>query len=611
MSSTNRPTLLFDGECGFCRRCVEWLRPQTEGVEYVAYQERGAGFSDIPESECKEAVQFINENGIRSSGAEAIYAVCALIPGLSGLRWLYTKVAPFRGLSDWGYRWVASHRPLVSRISRWGMGKDFSPSSYQWVSWLFLRALGFVFFVAFLSLFFQIPGLFGEKGLAPAGEFLEMVNRAYGSTRFWELPTLGWISTSDGFLQFLAALGLVGSAALSLGFVSRVAAFTCWICYLSLTSVGSVFMQYQWEGLLLEAGFLAIFLAPNRLWTPPKSHPAPSRIVVFLYRWLLFRLMFASGIAKLASGDDTWKDLTALKFHFETQPLPTWVGWYAHQLPTFLLQFATMVMFVIELGVSLLILMPRRQRRWAFFPLVALQIFIFLTGNYNYFNYLTMALCLFLLDDQYLLSKFVVLRRWAPSVSYFHARARWKGCLLQALLIVFVIGGGIRVLQTFGAPRPDFPPFSTIITWANRLNLLNGYGLFSSMTVRRHELIIEGSNDEKEWKAYRLPSQPQELGQAPAFVAPHQPRLDWQMWFASLGLFENQKWLQRLSYRLLTNEPAALSLFEYNPFPEGAPKALRILRYRYEFTTPEEKANTGHWWKRRLLQEYSPVLSLE
>ncbi|MCB9253101.1 MAG: lipase maturation factor family protein [Bdellovibrionaceae bacterium] len=599
MSSQSRSTLLFDGECGFCRRCVEWLRPQATEVDYLAYQDRGERFSDVPEAECKAAVQFIDGSGVRTRGAAAIYEVCALIPGLALFRWLYKKVPPFRGLSDWGYKWVASHRPLVSKISRWGMGKDFSPSSYQIVSWLFLRALGFIFFVAFLSLFFQIPGLFGTKGLAPAGEFLEMVSRHYGSSRYWELPTLAWISTSDGFLQFLCALGLVGSAALTIGFLSRVSASICWLCYLSLTGVGGVFMQYQWEGLLLEAGFLAIYLAPNKLWTfTPKSQPAPSRIVVFLYRWLLFRLMFASGIAKLASGDDTWRDFTALKYHFETQPLPTWLGWYAHQLPNFMLQIATMGMFVIELGVSLLILMPRRQRREAFYPLVALQVFIFLTGNYTYFNYLTMALCLFLLDDQYLLQKFVVLRRWAPNLAFFQGRARWKGLVLQGLLVAFVFGGCVRLLQTVGFSRPEYPPFSTVMNWANRMNLLNGYGLFASMTVNRHELVIEGSDDEKDWKAYVLPSKPQGLGEAPAFVAPHQPRLDWQMWFASLGLFENQKWLQRLSYRLLTNDPAALSLFEVNPFPDKAPKALRILRYRYQFTTPEEKANTGHWWKR-------------
>ena len=278
-------------------------------------------------------------------------------------------------------------------------GRAAVPSTYGRATWLFLRVLGIVYLIAFWSLDVQIRGLFGHDGILPADQYMAAARAVTGLSRFWLVPTLAWANTSDGFLQALCIGGGVLASLLVAGILPSVVLPLLWLTYLSLSIVGRDFLAYQWDGLLLETGFLAIFLAPLAGRERLRSLIDPPRVVVWLMLWLLFRLTLGSGVVKLTSGDPVWRNLTALAFHFETQPLPTPIAWYAHGLPLWFLKGSTMVVFATEIGVPFLIFAPRRLRALAFVPLVGLQALIALTGNYAFFNLLTAALCLFLLDD--------------------------------------------------------------------------------------------------------------------------------------------------------------------------------------------------------------------
>jgi len=326
-------------------------------------------------------------------------------------------------------------------------------------------------------------------------------------------------------------------------------------------------------------------------------------------RALMFKLMFHSGLIKLASGDPTWRGLTALTFHYETQPLPTWVGWYAHQLPVWFHQASCVVMFAIELVVPCLIVGPPRLRRFACWCLVGLQGLIVATGNYAFFNLLAVALCLWLIDDDAWPSW---IARWLgrdvhdPTPARPRAWPRWvlgpvSGLLgvLTAVTVVGLWGGGRfmpRALTTFyGALAP--------------FQLVNQYGLFAVMTTTRPEIIVEGSRDGHAWRAYEFRYKPGDLRRAPPFVAPHQPRLDWQMWFAVLAPYYENPWFLRFCERLMEGSPDVVRLLASNPFPDAPPRFIRAVVYRYEFTDVATRRAAGTWWTRaEFLGLYCPVL---
>src|SRR5437016_9379556 len=291
----------------------------------------------------------------------------------------------------------------TSRLARISESIERERSACFLARWLWLRLLGLTYLIAFVSLSTQIDGLAGHNGILPAVDYLEAVRERIGPERYWRLPTFCWLDAGDGFLHFQCAAGTVLSLLLIAGFLPVPALVFLWAIYLSLSTVCRDFLSFQWDILLLETGFLAIFLAPRR-WPPGFSREtAPSLTVLWLCRWLLFRLMFMSGAVKLLSGDATWSKLTALTFHYETQPLPTWVGWYAHQLPVWFQKISVAIMFGIELVAPFLILCGRRPRQIACGAFVLLMLLISLTGNYCFFNLLTVALCVLLLDDAFLL----------------------------------------------------------------------------------------------------------------------------------------------------------------------------------------------------------------
>jgi hypothetical protein len=330
-------------------------------------------------------------------------------------------------------------------------------------------------------------------------------------------------------------------------------------------------------------------------------------------RFLLFKLMFSSGCVKLLSGDPTWRNLTALTFHYQTQPLPVWTAWFANQLPWWFQKMSCAAMLGIELAAPFLIFTPRRLRFLGACLLVGLQGLILLTGNYAYFNWLTLALCLWLLDD-FLLDKMVPrnfsLSFPGPTNSPQQALPRWPLPLLAAVATIVLASSIFVLANTLGFRSPMLAPLGWVAEQLAPFRSVNNYGLFAVMTTQRNEIILEGSNDGTNWLAYEFKYKPGDVLRRPAFVAPFQPRLDWQMWFAALGNYQQNPWFENCCVRLLQGSPDVLALLAQNPFPGQPPRFIRAEFYNYRFTGSGEKGAMGAWWHREPIGEYLPAISL-
>jgi predicted DCC family thiol-disulfide oxidoreductase YuxK len=602
-----KPVLVYDGDCTFCKIWIEHWRAETgDAIDYAPSQEAAARFPHLPKKSFDDAVQLVLPEGTVISGAHAVFRTLDIGAGKPAGLWCYRHVPLFALLSETTYRWIARRRPFAFKATMTLWGKDIDGGGHRLARWAFLSLLAIVYAVAFLSLFTQIAGLTGTNGLLPVGNFLDAVSGRFGLEKFWFFPTLAWFARNDIALQSMALVG-VASALLALVGVWQVATFTlCWALYLSLFVAGQAFTGYQWDILLLEAGFLAIWLAPRSRFAHPRKDTPPSLTVLWLYRFLVFRLIFSSGLAKLASGDPTWRDLTALSYHWWTQPLPTPLAWYASQLPLALQKAATVGMFAVELVVPFLVFAPRRPRIVAAWTLITFQVVLALTGNFAFFNLLSAVLCVILLDDAFL-------SRFAP------ARFRGKGRELVendgpvgTAIIAAVLILGLAKLPGLPQAKPNaFNPVSVVAGLIEPFHVVNGYGLFAVMTTSRPEIVIEGSDDGETWKEDGFRHKPGDLRKAPTVVAPHQPRLDWQMWFAALGTWQRNPWLVNLEIRLLQGEPDVLALLETNPFPTRPPKYVRATLYAYRFATAEERRADGLWWTRERKGEYFPKVSLE
>jgi len=445
-------------------------------------------------------------------------------------------------------------------------------------AWLFLKALGAIYLIAFVSFGVQADGLIGRQGILPVGNYLSAMHEAMGARAYWYAPTVFWLNSSDTALRIAWIAGAALALVLMLGFFRRTCLAVMLILYLSISTVGQDFWSYQWDILLTEAGFLAIFLDESRGRT-------------WLFRWLLFRLMFMSGMVKLLSGDRTWRDFTALSYHYLTQPLPTPIAWYMYQLPLWFQKMSTGFVFVVELAVPFLIFAPLKIRRVGGAALVTLQTLILLTGNYTFFNLLAIALCLFLFAE-------------------YPARVETRRHkVVTVALLVFVLGtSGLQFLEMFSAPLPG--PARKYLAWISPLRLVNSYGLFAVMTTVRREIIVEGSNDGTTWLDYEFRYKPGDVKRAPPWVAPYQPRLDWQMWFAALGSASDNPWFYNFAARLLQGSAPVLGLLERNPFPKGPPRYLRAEIYDYQFTNFAERRAGGAWWRRSDEGIYLPPISL-
>src|ERR1700719_494748 len=382
------PLLIYDGDCGFCIYWVRyWQKLTGDRVAYAPYQEVAAQFPEIPVAAFQRAVQYIAPDGKIASGAEAALLTLSHASGKRFWLTLYRHVPGFAAIAEAMYAFVASNRAAFYRPSRWLWGRDYEPPRFELVSWLFLRAIGLIYLTAFVSFGVQALGLIGSHGILPLSEFADAVRSELGSPSYWRVPMVFCRSQSAFAIQAACWAGAALSLLLVLDVIPRLSLFFLYALYLSLFYAGQEFMGFQWDLLLLEAGFLALLLS---IATKPG---------VWLLRWLLFRFMFLSGAVKLLSGDPTWANLSALSYYFQTEPLPTPLAWYAHHLPHAVLTAATVATLFIELALPFLIFFPRRLRFVAAFGILLLQVVILLTGNYAFFNLLTMALCLVLFDD--------------------------------------------------------------------------------------------------------------------------------------------------------------------------------------------------------------------
>lgn len=481
------------------------------------------------------------------------------------------------------------------------MGSTERRGRYDLTRWLYLRGLGVVFAVAFASLGVQIAGLVGDDGILPAARFLAAVEDRWGDAGRRLVPSLAWLVGADtASLERLAWAGVASGIALALGVVPKLAATACWVLYLSLASVGQVFLEFQWDALLLEAGVLGILLAPWGL-RPGLGRTAAPRPLVWICWLLVFKLNVMSGAVKLLSGDPTWWSLTALEYHYWTTCLPTWTGWWAHQMPPLVHRASALGMFVVELVVPFGIPCGRRLRHLAAGLLVGLQAGIAATGNYGFFNLLTVVLCLTLYDDAALERVWRPLRRWA-SPPPPPGRSR------RLAVAVAVAVGGLSLVpmaERF-ARRPLLPhSLDAAVAILRPLRSFNGYGLFASMTTTRPEIVVEGTLDGATWVPYPFRWKPGDPREAPGFVQPHMPRLDWQMWFAALQGPRGAWWFEPFLGRLLAGSEDVLALLADDPFDGRRPLGVRATLHRYEFTDLRERQATGAWWRREPVGPYA------
>jgi len=493
--------------------------------------------------------------------------------------------------------------------------------------WIFLRALGLIYFSVFFSLVFQIRGLIGPQGILPAADYLPAVARAFpGFSRFWFAPTLLWFSSSSHMLVALCWTGKIASLLVVVNICPRMSLFICFMCFLSFVAAARDFAGYQSDGMLLEAGFIALFFAPPGLrpgWG--ETHP-PSRASMFLLQWEWFRIYFESGYVKLASGDPQWRHLTAIVDYYQNGPLPTWVGWYASHLPHGVHVGTAALTLALELVLVWMMFLPRRFRVILFLIVTPWEIAIILTANYTFLNYLVLFLAVLLLDDRFLarhLPRWLKKHQLSSSADAGPARIQktdtWSSLVrerflrFQLSLVVVVLfwvfyATTARLVWMFApsAPLPTSP-----VVALEPFRIANQYGLFAVMTPNRYEIEFQGSNDGQNWIAYPFRFKPQDITKAPGIYAPYQPRFDWNLWFASLGPWNQSAIVPRTEARLLANTPDVLSLFAKNPFPNAPPRQIRAVLWQYWFSTIAEKHAQGVWWRRQLLGLYAPRIELE
>jgi len=488
-------------------------------------------------------------------------------------------------------------------------------NSYVISQFFFIRCLGLIYLIAFVSIWPQIHGLIGSEGILPIQNYLEAIKENVGLKGYWLAPGVFWLNGSDIVLTVVCALGVIFSLCVIWGLIQGWALLALWILYLSLFSVGQDFLSFQWDTLLLEVGLLSIFVSSWK-WRDRLRQKTgfPQRLALWLMWWVLFRLMFQSGLVKLTSGDEAWRNLTAMTYHYMTQPIPNPLSWYFHQFPLWFHKVSAIGMHVTELLVPFLIFFGRWPRLIAAGLLASLQLFIFTTGNYCFFNILAILLCLPLIDDQFFNQIFYPqfikkVLRLQPNPqeqkSYIFITKSILIYFLAALIVIITFGhfiGVNRMPKTVQYIARTVRPFFSI----------NRYGLFAVMTTERPEIIIEGSSDGISWKAYEFKWKPGDLARQPSQVAPHQPRLDWQMWFGALGgSCRTNRWFLPLASRLLQNSEPVIRLFDYNPFPDRPPQYIRAKLYQYVFTDWKSHKASGDWWQREYISLYCPKVSLQ
>jgi len=451
---------------------------------------------------------------------------------------------------------------------------------------LFLKLLAIIYFAAFLSMSVQVSGLVGPTGILPFQNVLDNFYQNQGSSAWWKMPTLFWFSASNLALHTVTILGCVFAVLLFLGRWQRISLIALFVLYLSLYHAGQTFLNFQWDTLLLECGFLAIFLVGG------PSHP-----LIFLFHFLLFRLRFMSGASKVVSEDSSWSGFKALNYYFETQPLPHAGSWYFHQLPEWLLKTGTGFTFFTELIIPFFIFLPRRFRLIAAGVTLFMQLLIIATSNHNFINLLTIILCIFLLDDK-IVGRFIP-QKQKPKVVLKPIK---NG--LVSLTTILIFTASIPLFYSMVSSKKITPWLDTTGMLIRSYGLGHIYHVFPIMQVERHELVVEGSYDGVNWQAYGFRYKPGDISSRPEIIIPHQPRLDWMIWFVPPKSSSQMNWFKLFMRRLAEGSPEVLALLEKNPFEGRPPSYLRVLVYQYHFTNWEERQKTSNWWKRSYLGEF-------
>jgi hypothetical protein len=466
--------------------------------------------------------------------------------------------------------------------------------SFRYTRWVFLRSLGFIYVVAFAILVNQGQALIGSQGLLPAERYLERIKRIVGPA---EHPTLFWSNASDGVLRAAAVLGLCLALLMLAGVDHLAVSALLWLLYLSFVHIGQIFYGYGWETLLLEAGFLAIFLGTFKIWSSARDPQPMPRIMFVWLCWLLFRLMFGAGMIKLR-GDTCWRDLTCLYYHYETQPVPHPLSRVLHFSPAWFHKIGVLFNHFVEVVVPFGLLVPR-LRNVAALLVVAFQAFLIISGNLSFLNWLTIAVALGCIDDRFW-QRVVPARLFAQPVAERSSRGRRVAVGVYSCVVMLLsIEPALNLLSAQQQMNSSFEP----------LHLVNTYGAFGSIGRERDEVILEGTDDPDprtgRYRAYELKCKPGDVGRAPCLITPYHYRLDWQMWFAALSSFDRQPWLAHLIYKLLHNDPGALGLIDNRPFPDAPPRFIRAERYRYRFS----KLGADSYWERERIGSYAPAFS--
>ncbi len=473
---------------------------------------------------------------------------------------------------------------------------DWLGSDNFWLARLGLqRGLGLILLLAFLNALNQFRPLLGEHGLLPVPLFVNQVSFRDSPSLFFAFPnnTAFTLFAVAGVL--LSVLALTGVADNHITWASMLTWGAMWVLYISFVNVGQTFYAFGWESILLEACFYAVFLGSRGT--------TPQTIVIWLFRWLLFRVMFGAGLIKLR-GDPCWHNLTCLDYHYETQPMPNPLSWYLHNAPLWTHRGGVAFNHFAELIVPFGYFLPQPIASIAGLITILFQGSIFLSGNLSWLNALTLVLAFSTFDSR-LLSWLIPMHppQMHPPLAIYRFTIIGLGILVAIL--------SIQPVRNMLSPR------QVMNTVYNRLHLVGTYGAFGSITRLRNEVSVEGTSESvltpsTKWREYEFKGKPGGTERLPPQIAPYHLRLDWLMWFAAMSPYNSRDpWFVHFLAKLLENDGPTLGLLRTNPFPNQPPRYVRALLYEYRFTSPEERARTGQWWRRDLISEYFPPVSFE
>ena len=559
--------MVWDGDCSFCRSFAERFEASSNGiVEFIPYQVLNEKYPKAPKLDYDKSVVFFTSTSA-TIGAEAIFSFFNVI----GKKWpkkLYENSKFISKLSEFFYSLIAKNRKLFGFFSRMIFGDNFMPDSYKISSWIFGRMLGLVGIAAFLSFWVQADLIISSNGIVPFSENLNqiesfIIKSDLNISKWLAKPTLLWLHQSDLWLNMVLLMGLISSLSLAIGLVPHVSILLSWVSYLSIASVSEPFLNFQWDALLLEVYLISIFFVPWKVFDNKENTEPPLSIGRWLLWLLIMKLMFQSGIVKFTffdvDGSNAWRDLTALEYHFWTQPIPSWLSYYFDKLPAVFDKIALFFTYACELIIPFFILLPRKMRRIAAILLISFQFLIILSGNYGFFNLLTIVLCISLFDDQFLRRFSLSLDAGCKPFFKNHIRFRnTKRVLSSFVFLLFGLSAFIYIgrdlkgnrLSSYDSNKKRSLLVNKILKVSQTSRSINSYGLFRVMTKTRPEFKIELQYEDSLWVPLDFDYKPNLVEKKPAFFFPHMPRVDWQIWF------------EAIYYEKLLSDPFLLSSYQ-------------------------------------------------